>query len=442
MDTTKETVPKNMQFSNPQKELVKKLATQYSDIEEAYSEFKESYPWYHCRKYFYIEVDKLLKTNFLDSYKPMKRERKVSSKRRSRISLTVEQFKEMYILVLKGKKTIAQVMKDAGYSNESGFYYYKNKYYDQIPHSIKEVGGIEKEETEQVWKSSDIIKEDKKVILEQQPYNPVEIDAIKNEINNTSLESSLRDIENEVNSVLEKKYKSLNCYLEREYNIDDYINMFDLLLYLANNHESIRTKSLNQSDIGEHYVRDIEHAIEIEAEKDYNNLDRIKYSRNRRRQAKETYEDMNLLSNYLNIVNKKELEKVIKLLKDKKEQRSNTKYTPRVDKGMVKRYNWCTYGNIDDKVSNTPLLTTTDKKIQKTIKSDDELKKAKVILSTYRVKIEIWGYKGEPFYNEMLEFQVNSEQQAREKAESYMKKRLNYEKVKNPFFIMDVYKLP
>ena len=406
-------VPKNMQFTRPQRELVKKLATQYQDIEEAYKEFKKSYPWYKWRKFFYIEVDKLLKTNFFDSYVPLNRvgrPKNAGTKRKSRISITAEEFREMYISVLKGNKTILEVMKDAGYSSQSCFYYYRDKYKDQIPHSIKYLE--EEIKTEIIQDSNEINIESTENVQKEVEDKVFSNDSIK-----------------EVELVLNKKYKALDCYLEREYNIDDYINIFDLLLYLAKNHENIRSKSLNQSDIDEHYRRDIEHAIELEEERDYSQLDRLHILGIKRRKSKETYEDMSLLSGYLNIVNIRELEKVLKLLKDKKEQREKEKYIPRVDYTMVKKYDWCTSGTLSSKVINTPLTTS-------------ELKKTKVVLPTYRIKVEIWGYRGEPFYNEYLDFQVNSESQAREKAETYMKKRLNQERIKTNFFIMDIYKLP
>lgn len=418
MNTTKEQVPKNAQFTKPQKELVKKLATQYSDIEEAYKEFKKSYPWYKWRKFFYIEVDQLLKTNFFDSYVPLNRVGRPKSKktkRRSRISLTAEQFKEMYILVLRGNKSISQVMKDAGYANESAFYYYRDKYKDQIPHSLKEIG-LENNKIEDIK-----IKE------------PIDVAKEKKELSEhlDQLFPKPTNIEDEVNLILERKYRSLNCYIEREYNINDYINMFDMLIYLAKNSEDIRTKSLNQTDIDEYYRRDIEHAIELEEERDYKQLDKLHILGNKRRKSKETYEDISLLSPYLNIVNIKEAEKVLAQLKEKKKQRENSKYIPRVDNTMVDKYDWCKSGNINSKVLNTPLVTTST-----------TISKIKTALPTFRVKVELWGYKGEAFHEEYIDFQANSNIQAREMAEKHFKKKLNQEKLKVPFYIMDIYKLP
>lgn len=156
-----------------------------------------------------------------------------------------------------------------------------------------------------------------------------------------------KPLEDEIDSVLQDKGEQLKCNVERTYNTDDYINMLDMLLYLAKNSESIINNRSTMHQLTNGYQSDMIHVLENEVAKpgDTSFSDKLHVLRNKRRLLEYDYNDMITLKRLLDTFNTELIENTISCLKTLRNNRNNFIFVPLVDDTMTDKYSWATKGD-------------------------------------------------------------------------------------------------
>lgn len=157
---------------------------------------------------------------------------------------------------------------------------------------------------------------------------------------NTS-EDVYTKISEEVINTINRKSKLLDCYIDKEYNTQDYINMLEMLQYLCTNINILISKQNDRHDIMNSYQGDVIHTIEnVESNGDTYLQDKLHILRNIRRDCEYDAKDLQFMEQFLKSIDINKLNSIISTLKKAQSQREKCIYIPMVDIDMVKKYDW------------------------------------------------------------------------------------------------------
>ena len=161
---------------------------------------------------------------------------------------------------------------------------------------------------------------------------------------NTKVEEPERfiPIRDEVTQVLNDKFKKSNCFLEKSYSIDDYINMLEMLYHLSNNTSNIMHSRYMQYNIANKYQDDILHAIEIEVAPDGDTYltDKLHILRGIRRNCERDKDAVYKMQPFLKLIDRNALKVALGNLKRYQLVKDSIKFVPSVDVQMIEQYNW------------------------------------------------------------------------------------------------------
>lgn len=162
----------------------------------------------------------------------------------------------------------------------------------------------------------------------------------------------LSPIKQEVVSVLDEKYKKEKCTNAYNYTVDDYINMFEMFQYLANNIDDLIKNRDKQFNIINNYQFDIVHEMENELAKEGDTYlqDKMYVMRDYRRYMETDYKALKQMRLLLKQINNlvrpdNKVGKVLGQLRQVVKENAQPKFVPRVDVDMTKKYDWAVMRN-------------------------------------------------------------------------------------------------
>lgn len=169
---------------------------------------------------------------------------------------------------------------------------------------------------------------------------PVTTDELR--IQQRQNDNRLKNIELEVNKVVEAKAKELNCFIEKQFTTEELIKLLKDLSYLSKYIDNLLKCVVDQYDIMNAYQDDILHEFEFAEINDNSTYlqDKLNIFRNKRREI-DTYKDnLSILKAFLHTVDNSSLESTIAQLETHKFELGRAKYIPKVDTGLYGRYEW------------------------------------------------------------------------------------------------------
>lgn len=163
-----------------------------------------------------------------------------------------------------------------------------------------------------------------------------------------------KPIRAEIDNLLDTKFRRMNCSLDKDYTIDDYINMIEMLIYLKNNRDTIIKNRRSQQNIMNAYQSDTLHEMENAILEDGNTYlsDKMHILRKYRRYYESDYKNVSILKPLLEILNSEVLEKIYDALKRNKNYTDNPVFKPLVDTTMVTKYDWAKSMDLSSAKSN------------------------------------------------------------------------------------------
>lgn len=187
------------------------------------------------------------------------------------------------------------------------------------------------------------------------------------------IDDRFEPIRKEVNSVVSKKFKQLDCELQRNYTTQDYINMLEMLHYLSSNVDNIIKARRDQHDIMNAYQSDALHENENEIAKpgDTYLSDKLHIIRTQRRYYEYDCADLSIMQDTLYEIAKLPISNIIKSLTNILQNRNNPIFIPMVDCNMVDKYQWASSGTLSSAKVNKPILTS-NRKLNKDASSQGE----------------------------------------------------------------------
>lgn len=221
----------------------------------------------------------------------------------------------------------------------------------KLPHLVSHKGGIKKDDKIEVV---NIFKNEMKNNYIEEPV--VDVKAVKSSCNKIIDEEPERfkPIRAEVKSILDKKFKSLGCVVERNYNTDDYINAVDMLLYLKKNIDVLVKNRTSQLNIMNAYQSDMIHEFEnvIASEGDTYLSDKMHIIRDYRRYYEIDQKDIQTLKTILSKLEIEDLENAERILNRNRNYVKNPIFKPYVDTTLLEKYDWAHPINDGDTKSN------------------------------------------------------------------------------------------
>lgn len=191
----------------------------------------------------------------------------------------------------------------------------------------------------------------------------INIDVKQNKVNtyNDDMITRLKPIYDEVNSVAESKFKELDCYIDKDIDTQTYINLLEMLLYLAQNYDKLNLARKNQHDIMTAYQSDVIHEQERILSKpgDTYLQDKLYVLRNKRRFYQYDSQNLNALKPFLQTVNITKLQLSLQYLKQNLDKREDMKFIPLVDAHMVDKYDWAIVQDPEYSEIKPKLISTT-----------------------------------------------------------------------------------
>lgn len=166
-------------------------------------------------------------------------------------------------------------------------------------------------------------------------------------------------VENEVNSILDRKYNILKCNRFPKYKAEDYIKLFEMLKDLNENYYTYVNNLCKQYEIMNKYQLDILHEIENEniVEGDNYLQRKLKYLRALRRDSEYGLAYLNITKPYVLYTETKQFDPILKQLREERKRRLNPVYIPNVDMDSIEKYDWCIKASLNSKKTlNDPLL--------------------------------------------------------------------------------------
>ena len=174
----------------------------------------------------------------------------------------------------------------------------------------------------------------------------------------------LAPVKDEVIKVLQTKFNAMKCKTTNDFNLEDYINMIELFIYLMHNIDTIITVRNNQYDITNWYQDEIVHEMENELAEEGNTYlqDKMYVLRDIRRYIESDRDALKQMrvffKNLVKMFPEADAKKVVGQLKYISNNNKQPKFIPTVDLGMVKKYTWATYGSPSSPKNNKEIFTT------------------------------------------------------------------------------------
>lgn len=226
-------------------------------------------------------------------------------------------------------------------------------------------------------------------------------------------------IKQEINEVLSRKYKQLECEVSRTYTTDDYINFLDMLYYLSLHNEYIIRARRDQHDIMNAYQSDVVHEMEnIIAEPGDTYLqDKLHLLRKERRYYEHDANDLISMKPVFELIDAQKVLSVKTKLEQIKEQRNSPVFIPIVDVNMVNKYDWASAGSLSSNKVNKQILVTNAKNNNST-----NFIKINSRVNTYRVSCQLSGGGYGAFSHWHKDYKTTNEELALTCAESDLHK--------------------
>lgn len=192
------------------------------------------------------------------------------------------------------------------------------------------------------------------------------------ENNNIIEESTIENPEEkalkEINDVLTRKYRIMQCSKIFEYSIDDVLNAINMLKDIKENIDIYYEHGKKQHGILDYYEEDVFH----EVENAYNSsladymLTKFKKIRNIRRNNEFSGKILDTLKSFVLGLDMNQLNGIIEDLEKHKKEQTNPVYIPRVDMTMCDKYDWAIQPSLkSNKTKNSKLVMAEVNKKQK-----------------------------------------------------------------------------
>ena len=253
-------------------------------------------------------------------------------------------------------------------------------------------------------------------------------------------ENSIDAIKEEVQGVINRKSKLLNCYVENNYTTEDYLNAINMLLYLKQNLNTVYTARRSQVDIFDAYQLDVLHECEnVElAPGDTYIQDKLHILRQMRRAVKNDAEDLIMLKPLLALITDTTLETIKENFDKQIKLRNNVVYCPEVDVKMTKKYDWAKSSTLASGKTSRSIIKPThtindDASFNRSLKPVKQLKN----LKKFRILYKVSG-GGQGAYKHLYkDISATSITQAREMGDKF----INNLKAKNKDLLISDYNI-
>lgn len=153
------------------------------------------------------------------------------------------------------------------------------------------------------------------------------------------------NIEEQVYNNIRQSAEVTRCNIDKHITLDEYIDIFNKLLYLANNYRDIIQKEAGLVQIAYHYENDIKHnmsyADNLSDEEKIQLCDKMATIQKYKDFYQQDSQHLNLMTDFLNSVDVNILRNTLSKLKSQQLNISNYHFAPRVDKEMINKYDWC-----------------------------------------------------------------------------------------------------
>lgn len=176
-------------------------------------------------------------------------------------------------------------------------------------------------------------------------------------------------IREEVENVLNQKFKEVGCELGYNFSVEDYLDAFTIVRYLLNNFQQILQKRNDQWDIANAYQVDVIHEMEnqISEPGDTYFQDKTHVLRDIRRGYEIDRECVEAMKPFLVGLSKykSDISELIERIQNVKGKKDEPKYVPNVDTTMIDKYDWATQTSPSKKLMQRTLLKTNSRRNEK-----------------------------------------------------------------------------
>lgn len=163
-----------------------------------------------------------------------------------------------------------------------------------------------------------------------------------------------KPIRQEVESILQTKFKALGCSVDRDYMTDEYLSMLQLLIYLKENQDTVIVNRKKQQNIVNAYQSDALHEMEnvVSDDGDTYFQDKMHILRNYRRYYERDSINVSLMKPILQALDLDTLISIYDKVQKNKEYVDEPTFKPLVDTTMLDKYTWVkSLDNSDPKAS-------------------------------------------------------------------------------------------
>ena len=167
-----------------------------------------------------------------------------------------------------------------------------------------------------------------------------------------------KPVREEIDNLLNIKFRRMNCSIEKDYTTDDYINMIEMLIYLKSNRDTIIKNRRSQQNIMNAYQSDALHEVENAILEDGNTYlsDKMHILRKYRRYYESDYKNVSILKPFLELLDIDTMQKVLDALKKNKTYIDKPVFKPLVDTTMVDKYDWAKSMDLSSNKSNISII--------------------------------------------------------------------------------------
>lgn len=167
-----------------------------------------------------------------------------------------------------------------------------------------------------------------------------------------------KPIKSEIDNLLKTKFKRMNCTLDKNYSIDDYINMLEMLIYLKENRDTIIKNRHSQQNIMNAYQSDTLHEIENAVLEDGNTYlsDKLHILRKYRRYYESDYKNVSILKPLLDLLDVNVMQIALERLNKNKSYNNNPVFKPLVDTTIIDKYDWAKSIDLSSSKSNISVI--------------------------------------------------------------------------------------
>ena len=151
-----------------------------------------------------------------------------------------------------------------------------------------------------------------------------------------------KPIRQEVENILQTKFKALGCGVDRDYVTDEYLSMLQLLIYLKENQDTVVVNRKKQQNIANAYQSDALHEMENVVSNDGDTYfqDKMHILRNYRRYYERDGINVSLMKPILQALDLGTLKSIYNKIQKNKEYVEEPTFKPLVDTTMLSKYTW------------------------------------------------------------------------------------------------------